>query len=96
MCPAGTPRWASQTRHHNKISTRYLIENLQVSFFRSWIDCVISTALETGGVRAQVEERCNKVAESLVPDCLDTNDLMFDLDSLNTIDDSFPIPRCDQ
>ena len=67
----------------------------KVSFFRSWIDCVISTALETGGVRAQVEEKCNKVAESLVPDCLDTNDLMFDLDSLNTIDDSFPIPRCD-
>ena len=47
-------------------------------------------------MKAQVEERCSKVAESLVPDCLDTKDLMFDLDSLNTIDDSFSIPRCDQ
>ena len=56
----------------------------------------MSAALETGGVRTEVEERCNKVAESLVPDCLDTKELMFGLDSLNTIDDSFPIPRCDQ
>ena len=56
----------------------------------------MSAALETGGVRAEVEERCDKVARSLVPDCINAKDLMFDLDSLNTIDDSFPIPRCDQ
>ena len=80
----------------NEYSCHFIIDNFQVSFFRPWIDCVISAALETGGVKAQVEERCNKVAESLVPDCLDTKDLMFDLDSLNTIDGSFSIPRCDQ
>ena len=74
----------------------FIIDHLQVSFFQSWINCVVSAALETGGVRAEVEERCSKVAESLVPDCLDTKELMFGLDSLNTIDDSFPIQRCDQ
>jgi len=51
----------------------------KVSFFRPWINCVVSAALETGGVRTEVEERCNKVAESLVPDCLDTKELMFGL-----------------
>ena len=56
----------------------------------------MSAALETGGVRAEVEERCDKVARSLVPDCLNPGDLVVDLDSLNTIDDTFPIPRCDQ
>ena len=72
-----------------------IVDNFQVSFFRPWIDCIISAAQETRGVKAQVEERCSKVAESLVPDCLDTKDLMFDLDSLNTTDDSFAVPRCD-
>ena len=56
----------------------------------------MSKALETVGVRAAVEERCDKVARSLVPDCLNPGDLVVDLDSLNTIDDTFPIPRCDQ
>ena len=73
-----------------------MMSHCQVSFFRPWIDCVVSAALGRGGVRAEVEERCDKVARSLVPDCLKPGDLVFEMDSHNTIDGSFPIPRCDQ
>jgi len=52
----------------------------QVSFFGDWIDCVITTA-KGGASEKAVKEKCDPVAESLVPSCLEAEDLIFDLRS---------------
>ena len=64
----------------------------KVSFFYPWIDCIIQTSLETNGNYRKVQEKCDKVAEDLVPPCIKEEDLIFyDFDA---VDDIFSINVC--
>ena len=49
----------------------------KVSFFYPWIDCIIQTSLNNKGNYYTVQKICDKVAESLRPDCITEEDLLF-------------------
>ena len=66
----------------------------KVSFFYPWIDCIIQTSLETNGNYRKVQEKCDKVAEDLVPPCLKGEDLIFYDFDLRGVDDIFSINVC--
>ena len=64
---------------------------LKVSYYTRWIDCIIKMSMETGSVKYKVEEECNKIAEELTPECIQEEDLIFDL---RLSDDNGKIPTC--
>ena len=49
----------------------------KVSFFYPWIDCIIQTSLNNKGNYYTVQKICDKVAESLRPECITEEDLLF-------------------
>ena len=66
----------------------------KVAFFYPWIDCIIQTSKDNKGNRNKVEEKCNKLAQELVPPCVSTDDLLFADDVDLRSNDIFQIPSC--
>ena len=64
----------------------------KVSFFFPWIDCIMQTSLDTNGNYNKVQEKCDKVAENLKPECLTEDDILFNDFDLR----SGGIDLCDQ
>ena len=66
----------------------------KVSFFYPWIDCIIQTSKDTKGNVNLVNEKCDKVAQDLVPTCLEQDDLIFGGDFDLRSEDTFQIELC--
>ena len=69
-----------------------------MSFYLRWFDCIVDASRAPGSSQETVEETCNKVAKSLVPDCIDKNELLIEDDDildLRGAEDDFIIPICE-
>ena len=75
-----------------------------MSFYLRWFDCIVDASRAPGSSQETVEETCDKVAKSLVPDCIDKNELIIDDEDifydddildLRGAEDDFLIPICE-
>ena len=68
----------------------------KVSTFLPWVNCVIEASRDPELNEEMVKEKCDKVADCLVPRCINKEELFSSEDvlSLRAGEDQFSIPVC--
>ena len=68
----------------------------KVSTFLPWVNCIIEASRDPEFDEEMVKEKCDKVADCLVPRCINKEELFSSEDvlSLRAGEDQFSIPVC--
>ena len=66
----------------------------KVSTYLPWVSCIIESSRDPELHEEMVKEKCNKVAECLVPRCISKEELFSDVLDLRASEDQFKIPVC--
>ena len=66
----------------------------KVSTYLPWVNCIIESSRDPELNEEMVKEKCDQVAECLVPRCISKEELFSDVLDLRASDYEFNIPVC--